>query len=232
VTQRAVGITDVASGAGVADYRTRERSVSGATVAEQYLIMQQERVRSFVGAATTFYTAVSATHVGSIFNAAGSAVVVALLQVDHVKEATGTSASLSIMRLQRLTAAPSGGVALTKSLVGTGADAAESSSADVTVLSAATADGVGTALTMTAGDRLAHLGQPMRRGSSTFEMSPLQLSWPAGVYSVTDYEPVDGMDPLPVAILRAGQGVGLTVDVSSSTSHHAANFLWEEYTLP
>lgn len=232
MTQRAVGVTDVASGAGVADYRTRERSVGGATVAEQYLIMQRERIRSFVGAATTWRTAVSATHVGSIFNAAGSSVLVALLQIDLVKEATGTSASVSIMRLQRLTSAPSGGVALDKARVGTGADAAETSNASVTVLSAATADGVGTALTMTAGDRLAHLGQPMRRASSVQEMSPLQLSWPPDVFSGSFYEFVDGMDPLPLAILRAGEGVGLTVDVTSSTSHHVANFLWAEYTLP
>src|SRR5438105_3161591 len=48
MTERPVGVTDQTSGAGIADVRTRERTVSGNTVAEQYVIPIRERVLTAV----------------------------------------------------------------------------------------------------------------------------------------------------------------------------------------
>lgn len=57
---RPVGVTDQAAGAGVAEVRTRERSVDGGTYAEQYVIPIRERVLSGVYLYSTTGT-VSAT---------------------------------------------------------------------------------------------------------------------------------------------------------------------------
>lgn len=51
--ERPVGVTDTASGAGVAEVRTRERSVGGNTVAEQFVIPIRERVVSYTGIYTS-----------------------------------------------------------------------------------------------------------------------------------------------------------------------------------
>lgn len=230
--ERPIGVTDVASGADVADYRTRERTVGGVSVVEQYLICRKERVQSFIGAAATFRTAASATHSGSIFNAAGSTVLVAVLSVEVWGQRTANSGTLYVQRVGRCTTAPTGGVVIDKVSVGTGADAAETSSASVEVRSAGTADGTGTALTVTETARLAHFGQTGRMNSLTLEHSPMNLGLPVGWDTYGTFEQLDEMDWQPLAILRAGEGLASFVDSTASTGSVGLNILWEEYTLP
>ncbi len=202
-------------------------------VVEQYLILQRERVRSFVGMAASFRTASSPTHTGSIWNAAGSGVLVAVLKVTAWKVATSNSSSVALPRFGRTTTEPTGGVLLDKVSVGTGVDVAEASSVSVAVRSAATADGTGTALTVTETTRVASLGQPGRLASAAFEHSPLNLGWPVDSASLSGtHELMDGMDPFSMVILRGGEGLVGFVETTSSVQQAGMNVLWEEYALP
>ncbi len=230
---RLVGVTDEPAGAGVAEYRVRERTVGGATVAEQYLLLRRERVRSFIGMAATFRTAGSPTHAAAIWNADGSDVLVAVLNATFWKAVGSQSSNLVLMRFSRTTTAPSGGALIIKVSVGTGSDSAETSSASVEVRSAATADGTGTGLTVTETGRVAHLGQPGRLVSDSHQYAPFDLGWPVDPTSLTGtHELLDGMDAHPMVILRPGEGLVAATDTTSSVAFVGANLLWEEYTLP
>ncbi len=226
MAQRPVGVTDVASGAGVVDYRTRERTVDAVTVVEQYVAVQRERITSFVGMASSFRTAGSPTHSLSLMNETGSGLMVAVLAFEAVRHSSSNSSgSFAVHRLAKISAA-SAGTVLTKVSVGSGYDTAETSSASVVVRSAASVDGTGTALTVTETGRLWHYGGG-RLFSAAFEHSPVQQN--------VDPYPGPGafnVDPAPITFLRPGEGIVGIVDTTSSVAQVMANILWEEYLLP
>ncbi|MCA1571154.1 MAG: hypothetical protein LC798_12725 [Chloroflexi bacterium] len=214
--ERLIGVTDEASGAGVADYRTREQSAK----ADQYLVLEEERVPSFKGMAATFRVpgvTGSGQHFMSIFNAAGSVVLVAVRRLTVQTDVTTNSGTVRFFTASRLTAAPTGGTALEKVPF----DSALTSSASVTLLSGASADGVASAITATVGVNA------WRQGQTRFASTDLQQS---RVRDELILARLAAGDPV---ILRAGEGLLVTLtDASSTSAHVIGNCMFEEFTLP
>lgn len=230
---RAVGVTDTASGAGVADVRVRERTDPslGTTVAEQYVIPIRERVPSFVGSAATFRilgTAAAAPHwLLHMINGTGSGKLVVVRQLTWYMDSTAATTAINVIAtLCRPTGTKGGGTAVTKANVGTGADAAESSHANVALSGATASDGgVATAITgLTIADRLWRaFGMRLHTAAGQASGMPKELIPPA----LRD----SGI------ILRDGEQLAVELDYAAAadnaaTMHHIVNCLWEEYTLP
>ncbi len=231
MAERPVGVTDQAAGAGVAEVRTRERSVGGNTVAEQFVIPIRERVPSFIGMAATFRTvgtAAAAPHwIFHMANTTGSTVLLMLRSLTYYQDVTGATVAPNVIAtLCRPTGTVAGGTSLTKVSVGTGVDAAQTSAANVTLLGATASDGgVATAITgLTLANRLwrttglrAHtlVGQV---GGAPKELLPAALR-DHGV------------------VLRAGEQIGVALEYAAAadnpaTFYHVVNVCFEEYTLP
>jgi len=147
MTERKVGVTDVASGAGVADIRTRERSATGC---EQYLIPEIDRVVPFRGMVASFRMPGVATvnrPLMSIFNKTGSGVLLAVATLVGIFEMTTNSSSTRTLGVSRIGTAPTDGTLNTPVEF----DTAQTHNANVEVRSAASADGTTTTLTATPG---------------------------------------------------------------------------------
>lgn len=213
MTERLIGVTDVASGAGVADYRTRERSGHGV---EQYLIPLADRVPSFKGIVASFRVpgvAAANTPYFSIFNKTGSGVLVAvreLLVAHEFPAATGTMRTNSITRV---TTAPTGGTLHTPTALDTGL----SHNANVEVRGAASADGTASAITSTVGATIAWRNMVNKDPDQTGQMLFL------------DIRLVPIMDE--ASILREGEGfrVGQT-ETGNANSGFLYRAVIEEYT--
>lgn len=243
MAQRQVGITDVASAGGVADYRVRERTVESVSVAEQYLIPVRWRVPSFVGMASTFRTTAAAVnvHLSTISNAAGSSVLVAVRAIDITGTNLTNSASSRFMFLTQHAAVPTAGVNMTKVSVGTGADAAETSSSSVLVKGTNSADaGALTAITLAAGTRVG-AASGVRLATLVGQTGIIDTSFgPTGMYLVgppTKSPPPThgGAEAFLIDnpyILRAGESLAVSYESATTGSHLVASWLWEEYTLP
>jgi hypothetical protein len=219
VPERAIGVTDEASAAGVADYRLRERSVDGTTVGEQYLIFASERVRSFLGMATTFRIPGAGTAnqiMATLFNKTGSGVLIAVryaaMQTDYVGTASGTIRDVST---SRLTVAPTTGTLHTPVAF----DSAQTHNASVEFRGGASADGTASAITATPGTYGTHafsqrnLGTPNRILMRDLHLTPF----------VTTDEPV---------VLREGEGVAFTGVLTASALNYIVMCCFGEFTLP
>lgn len=221
MTDRAVGVEDVASAAGVADYRVRERTVSGSTMGEQYLIYEAERVDSFKGMATTFrIPGVTGTGQNwfSIFNAAASPVLVAIRELTIVGDYTTNSVTMRFFATSRVTTAPTGGTALGKIAF----DSSQTSSASVALLGGASADGTASAITATAGT-FAWRSHHMHFDAAT----DLQQVRMVGVDALP---PLTANDP---PYLRASEGLLVSLpDASSTSASWVVSCCFEEFTLP
>jgi len=219
--ERPVGVTDTASGAGIAQVRTRERVVGAETVAEQYVIPISERVASYKGMAASFRIAGLATashNLVTIFNATGSTTLVALRRLTIQIDDTGVSLAVApVMQGARLAAAPTGGTALTKVPF----DTTLTANASVTLLQATTADGAAaTAITATAGVR----------AWSDFKM---RAATAVGQFLFPDEGLIPGLCETEPIILRAGEGfLAQMVTASVTTSSYLVNIMWEEFSLP
>lgn len=221
MTQRTIGVSDEAAGAGVVEYRTRERSVSGSTVVEQYLLREDERVASFKGSATTFRTpgvTGSGQNFMTIFNASGSGVLVGVrrltVQVDYITNSLTTR----FFRAITLTTAPTGGVVLGK----VAADTTFSSNASVTLRGGSSADGTASAITATGINRMGSAGHTHFAAATDLQQS-----------RISDINLMnDGARNDPF-ILREGEGLVVQLsDASSTSAHIICNCVWEEFTLP
>jgi hypothetical protein len=215
---RPVGVPDVAPGAGVAEYRTRERTISGETVCEQYLLEEPERVVSFQGiVASPRIGGVSTANYNfaSLFNVVGSGVLVA------VRRLTAQNDSLSVTfgrfwTPHMITVSPTGGtlhepVAL---------DTALTHNASVEFRAAASADGVITALTSAAGTPIWQ--QFVSKGATSY--GQVRMDEVAVLPALVEFDPI---------ILREGEGVLVRMaEGPSSTAHHIVNACFEEFTLP
>jgi hypothetical protein len=228
--ERPVGVTDVAAGAGVAEYRTRERTVGADSVVEQYLLSGAERVPSFVGMTADFWSgnAISGTKT-SLSNLAGSDVLVAVRSV-WVPFVPMTVALTTVvdLKLYKQNATGSAGNVLSKQSVGTGADVAETSSASVEIRSRHSADGAGAfAITLTLGAVVSAvtLARPHSL-SNHFHAAPYDHA------RGTEGNGAELILDRP-EILRPGQSLAVH---SAAAAANVANFtptwLWEEYLLP
>lgn len=229
MTERLVGVTDQASGAGVADIRVRERTVAGSTVGEQYIIAQDEKVPSFRGMAASFRTVGSTATpqwVWQMQNATGTAVLVAVKSVVVMMDATAANTALNpIFGLNRSTGTRGGGTALSKVSVGLGPDAAQTSDANVTHSGASSADGTNTLITgLTAGSWMhRRLGNRLHTAAGQVVTPPLEL--------VPQVLQRDGI------ILRSTEQLAVTLTTALAadnvvTNHYTVSVLWDEYLLP
>jgi len=217
-----VGVEDVADGAGVASYRTRQRTVGGSSVEEQYLIYQDERVQSWQGGASTFRipgAGTAAQNLCSIFNKTGSGVLVAVRVLEFIMDYTTNSATVRVLGTSRLTTAPTTGTLMTP----VGFDTAETQNTSVEFRGGASADGTASAITATATTvawRQGHwhassaIGQYLTTDDATSTMLPM----------VAENDPV---------ILAEGEGLLVNIiDTSSTSAHYIVNAAWQEFTLP
>jgi hypothetical protein len=225
MAERPVGITDQASGAGIAQVRTRERTVASETVAEQYVIPISERVASFKGIVTSFRTlgnAASPQNLFSIENAAGSTVLLAIRRMSIQMDATVANTSVACsFKTSRPTAVPTGGTTLSK----VSFDSTQSSSSSVVARGATASDGgAATAITATAGSI----------GWSQFAM---RLHTGAGQVTMDDQSLVPTLCEDDPIILRAGEALLVQVTNATAannlaTNHYIVNAMFEEFTLP
>lgn len=192
----------------------------------QYVVTRKDRLESWAGRGATNRIAGIAGTTGqkllSIFNAAGSAVLVDVETVTcDVYQTAAKVVAPPILRLHRVTTAPTGGTAVPK----VANDTAQTSSSSVTVLQASSSDSTGAASAITA----------------TVAMSGLITQEPvARALTLVGYEQFDRLefinDQRPI-LLRASEGLVLNLDYSVATSNptsdiYIANIRWSEFTRP
>lgn len=190
----------------------------------QYVVTRKDRLESFVGRASTFRIPGIAGTTGqklfSVFNAAGSAVIVDVETIAFdVYQTTARVVEPPVARLHRVTTAPTGGAALPKVAM----DTSLTSSASVTLLQGASAERTSSAIT------------------STLAAADLITQEPvARALTLVGYEQYDRTefinDNRPIT-LRAGQGVVLNLDYNTATSNPTSDMYtvtvrWSEYTRP
>lgn len=226
MAERPVGVTDQASGAGVAEVRTRERTVGGNTVAEQYVILQEERVRSFEGYATSFRTpgrAATTQNIFSIYNTTGSSVLVAVKRLSIQMDATAALAAVAkTVFTSRITTAPTNGTTLTKVTN----DTTQSSAANVVITGDASADGTGSGTTLTA-----------TAGTRMWSQFVMRMHTLVGQVLMDDESLIPHLSDDDPIILRANEGLLVSIAAAATTSNPATdqmiiNCVWEEFTLP
>lgn len=196
---------------------------------DQYVIPTSEQLVSYYGRANTFRIPGRAGTTGqkllSLHNASGSAVLVDVnkIWVDMVATVIKAVTVLPpVIRIWKVTALPSNGTALTK----VPRDSSLSSSASVTVLQDASADGTNSTTALTA---------TLPAGTVYVEEFAPRLITAAGyeMYDRTVF--LDGDDEL--LTLRALEGVVVFLDYTAATQNPTTdNWVvgidWTEYTLP
>lgn len=195
---------------------------------DQYVVPVEDKVVSFAGRHATFRTPGRGGTVGApisaIFNAVGSTVLVEVTSVSVDMAVTAVKAVTvlpPIIRIQRLTAVPTGGTAGAK----VPEDTAGVSNASVTTFMDASADGTASTTALAA--------TPAAGTILTQENAP-RLITAAG------YEPADRVDLLTSGgvTLAAGQGLVVFLAYTLATQNVAANDFWtstirfKEYTRP
>lgn len=179
----------------------------------QEIIPRAEIDATFRGKASTFRmvgrAGTTPRRLLALFNAAGSGKIVHINQVaiDVIQTAViAVTVVPAVIRTYRITAAPTGGTALTKNAK----DTALTSSASVTILGDASADGTNSATALaavtTAGTAL------------TQEFNP-RLITAAGYEMFDRAELLEGKD----IVLRPGEGIVLSLDLTLATQDPAGN---------
>lgn len=228
MTERAVGVTDTPSGAGVADVRVRERTVGGVTVGEQYVIPISERVASYKGMVTTFRTpgrTATTQNIFSIANKTGSGVLVAVRRLS-IQQDTAAVANISWPNQFKTTrvagTVPGNGTVLTK----TPFDSAESSDANVEARGNSSADGTSSATALSGA-----------LGSNGWHQYAMRMHTAVGQVLLDDEALIPGLCEDDPIILRANEAllVGLVANATAAngtTVSYLVNAVWEEFTLP
>lgn len=221
MAERPVGVTDQASGAGVAQVRTRERTVGGEVVSEQYVIPVAEYldgyISSYRGMVTTFRTAGVASanwNFFTAFNKTASTKILAIRQVVYQVDDTGALLTVApLAQSSRITSLPTGGTVLTPVPF----DTALSHDTNCEFMGATASDGgVATAITSTAGTR-AWANFKMRAATQVGQLLyPDELLLPE----------LCGDTPI---LLRASEGLNFQmVQATVTTSHFVACCLFDE----
>ncbi len=212
--------------------RHRERTVGANTVYEQYVIVENERLISYTGRSVSFRIPGRALTTGQtlmqLFNGAGSGVLVACERISFDQYQTVVKGVLihpPLIRIRRVSAALTGGVAMSK----VAQDTNQSSAALVTLLQDASADGT------SAATALGGVAVPDNTGTMTQEVCPRLIT--AAGYEVADrLDFLDGDEDR--CLLREGQGVTVRLDTpvtttqSPTTDMHVVTVRWSEFTLP
>lgn len=221
MTERLVGVTDQASGAGVADVRARERTVGGNVVDEQYVIPVREYVdgyvRSYAGMWSSFRTVglASANHnLFTIFNKTGSTKLLAVRRLTIQIEDTGVLLTVApTVQASRITTLPTGGTVLTAVPF----DTALTHDTNCEAMGATASDGgAATTITSTAGTRA--WGQFKMRAATAVS----QFLYPDEplIPTLCDDDPI---------ILRALEGINVQmVQASVTTALYIVNCMFEE----
>lgn len=201
---------------------------------DQYVVPVRDRITSFVGRAATFKTvgnaAASQQNLLTLMNASGSAVTVGVNRITLdclMTAAAGIAPTVvtPVVRVRRISAAPTGGSSLAKTARG---DSAQTSSSSVAVLGGTASDaGALTAITATNGGILAQKYSP-------------RLLLVGTTPATTLYEPVDTIPFFygePDITLKAGEGLLVSLEGHVAAGNPAANQWiaevdWEEYTRP
>lgn len=218
--------------------RTRARTIGANAIEEQYVIVQDEKVVSFQGRASSFITpgrAAVQQRILTLHNVTASTVLVRVNRMVIDLLSTQAVPKLPtivtpIVRAHRFAGAPTGGTPLTKGA----RDSALTSNASVVATGDASADGTvsGTALAFTSGAVLAQAYAPRTVISNGTAVPTAPVEW---------YEPVDTVGFFvgePDITLRANEGIGITLDAAvtvtgnPATDRWAAFVDWDEYTLP
>lgn len=214
---RQIGVVDEATGASVADYRTRERTLNSKTLDEQYLLYEEGRVISFVGlyqsGVFTPANAAPGATTGNFYlvNNPASSIFVALRRVDFQWNLISTTGTIGIRYgLERFTTTTA---ATAAEAVFAQTDSAETHDANVDLVTASTG------MTITNGNLFWSVVAPavVTVGPTT----PVQHH----------YDPEqDGR-----IILAPGEGVKLRqLDASTASDGRrlSVNFAWSEFTVP
>jgi hypothetical protein len=201
---------------------------------DQYVIPVEDRIVSFNGRLTTYITpgrAGTNQKIAALHNATGSSVLVCVNRVTVDLLSTAVKAvtiAPPVIRLQRFTAIPTNGTALTKVGLDTSltSDASVTAWGDATATETVTNAGVGTSaattLTITAGSTISQKYAPR-------------------VFTAVGYEPVDTAPFFhgePDVILRPLEGLCVTLDQSvtstgnPTTDKWLAEMDWDEFTRP
>lgn len=221
MAERPVGVTDQASGVGVAQVRTRERTVASEVVSEQYVIPVTEFLDgytlSYRGMVSSFRTVglASANHnIFTIFNKTGSSKILAIRRLILQTDDTGPLTTVSpLVQSSRITTLPSGGTVLTPVPF----DTALTHDANCESMGATASDGgAATTITSTAGTR-AWAQFKMRAATQVG-----QLLFPDEnlIPSVCENSPI---------LLRALEGLNVqVVQASVITAHYVVNCMFDE----
>lgn len=206
--------------------RFYRRGTTATDPADQYVIPVKDRIESFSGRSATNRIPGAAGTAGqkllSLFNAGGSTITVDVeaLTCDVYQTAAKVVAP-PVLRLHRVTAAPTGGTAGPK----VANDTAQTSSSSVAILQGSSSDTTPAVSAIT----------------STVTMANLITQEPiARALTLTGYEQFDRIDFINDArpiTLHASEGVVLNLDYSVATSNptsdiYICNIRWSEYTRP
>src|SRR3954453_23216708 len=114
---RGVGVTDTAAGTGVAEVRTRERTIGASTYAEQFVVPIRERVTTAILLYSIVGTVQASAHTAPagvfwIFNHVASGVTIALRRINFASQhntalATPSGPRIGLRRIT-FTGTPSG----------------------------------------------------------------------------------------------------------------------------
>lgn len=206
------------------EIRGYQRGVLSTDGWDQYVVPVQDRIVSFRGRACSFRQLGVAGTTGqkllSIFNAAGSGVLVdvELIAIDVVQTAARV-VEPPLIRAHKITAAPTGGTAMTK----IAEDSSMSSSASVTLLQGTASDnGAATAIVST----------PAANTIVNQEVAPRALT----LVGYEQFDRIEWFDQSPWT-LRAGEGLLVNLDYSAATANPVTDkwidvCRWSEYTRP
>jgi hypothetical protein len=221
MTQRPVGVTDQAAGAGVAEAHTRQQTIAGDLVCDQYVIPVSEYVTDYVtsyrGMVASFRTIglASANHnILTIFNKTGSTKLLAVRRLTVQFEDTAASLLLApTVKTSRITTLPTGGTVLTPLPF----DTALTHDADCEFLGATASDGgAATAIVSPAGTY----------GWTDFKT---RQATAAGQILFPDENLIPGLCETSPIILRALEGLNVQITAASlTTSHYLMNCAFEE----
>lgn len=220
-----VGVTDQAAGAGVSEVRTRQRTVGGSSVEEQYVIPINERVASYKGTFSSFRTlgnAATPQNIFTISNTTGSSVLVAVRRLTVQMDATVVLTAVAPqLQLSRVSSAPTGGTVLTDVAF----DTSLSGSANVEARGATASDGgAATAITATAGTTL-------------WQQYNFRLHTAVGQVLTPDNGLIPDLCQDDPVILRANehllvQVVAAAAASNAATNHYIVQAMFEEFSLP
>jgi hypothetical protein len=215
---RGVGVTDTAAGAGVAEVRTRERTIGGSTYAEQFVVPVRERVTTAILLYSIVNTVQASAHTAPagfwwIFNHVASGVTLCLRRINFASQhntvlATPTGPRISLRRIT-FTGTPSG-----TAVTGAKAASSQTPSANWSV-------------------RSTNTGPTITQGADAFAFFPVAAITAVGACppAYEDWNPEDeGM-----IVLAAGEGIvcmQLDAGTTSDTRRFVCNFAVEEYQLP